>query len=94
MSGQHSLDQTFYLPVEAMNDPSRSSLRILERLTGKALFGAYPAMMDGQVQIILADVNEGTHGEPIRTTSTVARCPILPRPGGRKRLRDGRLRDG
>jgi hypothetical protein len=37
MSGQHSLDQTFYLPVEAMNDPSRSSLRILERLTGKAL---------------------------------------------------------
>ena len=37
MSGQHSLDQTFYLPVEAMNDPSRSSLRILERLTGEAL---------------------------------------------------------
>jgi hypothetical protein len=37
MSGQHSLDQTFYLPVEAMNDPSRSSLRILERLTGEVL---------------------------------------------------------
>lgn len=37
ISGQHSLDQTFYLPVEAMNDPSRSSLRILERLTGQAL---------------------------------------------------------
>lgn len=37
MSGQHSLDQTFYLPVEAMNDPSHSSLRILERLTGEIL---------------------------------------------------------
>lgn len=37
MSGQHSLDQTFYLPVEAMNDPSHSSLRILERLTGESL---------------------------------------------------------
>ncbi len=37
ISGQHSLDRTFYLPVEAMNDPSRSSLRILERLTGQPL---------------------------------------------------------
>jgi hypothetical protein len=37
ISGQHSLDQTFYLPVEAMKDPSRSSLRILERLVGEAL---------------------------------------------------------
>ncbi|MBS0424752.1 MAG: Kdo hydroxylase family protein [Proteobacteria bacterium] len=37
ISGQHSLDQTFYLPVEAMNDPSHSPLRILERLTGEAL---------------------------------------------------------
>ncbi|QOJ23545.1 MAG: Kdo hydroxylase family protein [Gammaproteobacteria bacterium] len=37
ISGQHSLDQTFYLPVEAMNDPSRSPLRILERLTGEVL---------------------------------------------------------
>ncbi|ARO86455.1 hypothetical protein EBAPG3_000920 [Nitrosospira lacus] len=37
ISGQHSLDQTFYLPVEAMNDPSHSSLRILERLTGEVL---------------------------------------------------------
>ena len=37
ISGQHSLDQTFYLPVEAMNDPSRSPLRILERLTGDVL---------------------------------------------------------
>lgn len=37
MSGQHSLDQTFYLPPGAMNDPSRSSLRILERMTGLTL---------------------------------------------------------
>jgi hypothetical protein len=37
ISGQHSLDQTFYLPVEAMKDSSRSSLRILERLAGHAL---------------------------------------------------------
>jgi len=37
MSGQHSLDQTFFLPAEGMRDPSRSSLRILERLTGRQL---------------------------------------------------------
>jgi hypothetical protein len=37
MSGQHSLDQTFFLPAAAMRDPSRSSLRILERLTGHPL---------------------------------------------------------
>ena len=36
-SGQHSLDQTFFLPVAGMRDPSRSSLRILERLTGQPL---------------------------------------------------------
>jgi hypothetical protein len=37
MGGQHSLDQTFFLPPEGMRDPSRSSLRILERLTGRRL---------------------------------------------------------
>ncbi len=37
LSGQHSLDQTFYLPPSGMRDPSRSTLRILERLTGRAL---------------------------------------------------------
>lgn len=37
MAGQHSLDQTFYLPADVMNDPSRSPLRILERLTGEVL---------------------------------------------------------
>lgn len=37
ISGQHSLDQTFFLPVPAMREPERSSLRILERMTGRAL---------------------------------------------------------
>lgn len=37
MSGQHSLDQTFFLPAVGMRDPSRSSLRILERLTHRQL---------------------------------------------------------
>lgn len=37
LSGQHSLDQTFFLPTAAMRDPSRSSLRILERLSGRRL---------------------------------------------------------
>lgn len=37
LSGQHSLDQTFFLPASAMNDPSRSSLHILERLSGRPL---------------------------------------------------------
>lgn len=31
MSGQHLLEQTFYLPVENMQDPRLSPLRILER---------------------------------------------------------------
>jgi hypothetical protein len=37
VSGQHSLDQTFFLPATGMNDPSHSSLRILERLSGRLL---------------------------------------------------------
>ena len=37
VSGQHSLDRTFYLPATAMRDPSRSSLSILERMTGRKL---------------------------------------------------------
>jgi hypothetical protein len=36
-SGQHSLDQTFFLPAEAMREPALSSLRILERLSGRNL---------------------------------------------------------
>lgn len=37
MSGQHLLEQTFYLPVKAMQNPNLSPLKVLERLTGRAL---------------------------------------------------------
>ena len=37
MSGQYQLEQTFLLPVAAMQDPERSPLRILERLKGRRL---------------------------------------------------------
>ena len=37
MSGQFAFEQTFYLPVSAMNDPERSPLRVLERLVGRKL---------------------------------------------------------
>lgn len=37
MGGQHLFEQTFYLPVSAMADPAKSPLRILERITGRAL---------------------------------------------------------
>ncbi|MGH8547672.1 MAG: Kdo hydroxylase family protein [Methylococcales bacterium] len=37
MTGQYLLEQTFYLPVAAMMDPSKSPLRVLERLTGRKL---------------------------------------------------------
>lgn len=37
MSGQHSFDQTFFLPAAAMREPDRSSLRILEQLGGYKL---------------------------------------------------------
>jgi hypothetical protein len=37
VSGQHSLDQTYFLPASGMSDPSRSSLRILERLSERTL---------------------------------------------------------
>ena len=37
VSGQHSLDQTYFLPAAAMSEPARSSLRILERLSGRTL---------------------------------------------------------
>lgn len=35
--GQHSLDQTFLMNPSGMRDPTRSSLRLLERLTGRTL---------------------------------------------------------
>ncbi len=37
MSGQHALEQTYLLPVEAMRDAARSPLRVLESLLGRAL---------------------------------------------------------
>ena len=37
LSGQYALEQTFYLPADAMADPDQSPLRILERLMGRAL---------------------------------------------------------
>lgn len=36
-SGQFLMEQTFYLPAEAMLDPAQSPLRILERLRGQPL---------------------------------------------------------
>ena len=37
MAGQFVLEQTWYLPVACMAEPSRSPLRILERLAGREL---------------------------------------------------------
>ena len=37
MSGQYQLEQTFYLPVDAMVDQARSPLRILERIKSRRL---------------------------------------------------------
>lgn len=37
MSGQHLLEQTFYLPVNAMQDSHKSPLRTLEKLINKPL---------------------------------------------------------
>jgi hypothetical protein len=37
ISGQHAVDQVFFLPPKIMHDPARSALGILERLTGRTL---------------------------------------------------------
>jgi hypothetical protein len=37
VSGRFALEQTFYLPVEGMVNPSASPLRVLERITGRRL---------------------------------------------------------
>jgi hypothetical protein len=37
VSGQFMLEQTIHLPLSALQDPTRSPLAILERLTGRAL---------------------------------------------------------
>jgi hypothetical protein len=36
-AGQYQLEQTFLLPVDAMSEPDRSPLRVLERLKGRRL---------------------------------------------------------
>ena len=35
--GQHALEQTFYVPLDALTTPSRAPLRVLENLTGRRL---------------------------------------------------------
>jgi hypothetical protein len=37
MSGQFQLEQTFLVPIDAMREPSRSPLRVLERIKGRGL---------------------------------------------------------
>jgi hypothetical protein len=37
MQGQYALEQTFYLPVDCMQDPSLAPLRVLERLLSREL---------------------------------------------------------
>ncbi len=37
MAGQHLFEQTFYLPIDGMGDPSTSPLRVLERLLKREL---------------------------------------------------------
>jgi len=36
-AGQYQLEQTFLLPVDAMREPQRSPLRVLERIKGRSL---------------------------------------------------------
>jgi len=37
LSGQHAFEQTFYLPPDAMAEPARAPVRVLERLMGQPL---------------------------------------------------------
>ncbi|MHB1587199.1 MAG: Kdo hydroxylase family protein [Acidiferrobacteraceae bacterium] len=37
LSGQHLLEQTLHVPIEAMRSPERAPLRVLERLAGRRL---------------------------------------------------------
>jgi hypothetical protein len=37
LKGQFALEQTFALPIDAMTEPARSPLRMLEAMTGRAL---------------------------------------------------------
>lgn len=51
LAGRFAFEQTFHVPVEAMNRPEASPLRVLERLTGRALVraGMQRQMPDSQV---------------------------------------------
>ncbi len=37
LSGQHLLEQTLHMPIEAMRNPGHAPLRVLERLAGRSL---------------------------------------------------------
>ena len=37
LSGQFVLEQTFHLDIDAMSDPARAPIRVLEKITGRAL---------------------------------------------------------
>jgi hypothetical protein len=37
LAGQYALEQTFYLDIASMVDPTRSPLRVLDRITGQSL---------------------------------------------------------
>jgi hypothetical protein len=37
LKGQFCLEQTFHLPIGALAHPERSPLKVLERMTGRAL---------------------------------------------------------
>ena len=47
IGGRHALEQTFYLPVEAMAEPEVSPLRVLERMTGRPLVAASARVSEG-----------------------------------------------
>jgi Protein of unknown function (DUF2843). len=37
LSGQHAMEQTFIVPIEALVEPDEAPVRILERMSGKPL---------------------------------------------------------
>lgn len=41
LAGQHQLEQTFTIPVDAMRNPSTAPLKVLEQLAGRTLTGAH-----------------------------------------------------
>ena len=41
-SGQYMLEQTTHLPIDALYEPQRSPLAVLERMTGRTLVSRAP----------------------------------------------------